>query len=103
MDNATVLAPLKHTPDFREGVLGCRGYPPMGMIALTAGDEGHFIQQGIIDGSIVFVQTLYPFEEGKINVFYVNDEDGEHYKLSMKRIFGKYIGQAVGSFTVLAA
>lgn len=103
MNTTTTLAPLKHTPDYNEGVLGCRGYAPIGIIALTAGDVGHFIQKGIVDGSIVFVQTLYPFEEDQVNVFFVNDEEGEHYKLSTKKISGRYVGQAVGAFTVLSS
>lgn len=101
MTKTTTLATIKHSPDYNDGVLGCRGYAPVGMIALTAGNEGHFLLRGITEGTTVFVQTLYPFQRGKINVYLVNDEEGEHYKLSSEKINGNYIGQAVAAFTDL--
>lgn len=74
----------------------------MGLLALIAGDESHFIQNGIVEGSTIFVQTLYPFQKGKINVFLVDGNDGKNYRLSFDKINGEYIGQAVVAFTDLA-
>ena len=90
---------VKHQPDYENGVLGCRGYAPTGFKSFFAGDEGNYIEDGIVENSIVFVQTMYGFEEGKLNVFLL--PDGKEYKISRTLLPGEYIGQAVASFTDL--
>ena len=102
MNETFALGTVKHSPDYANGVIGCRGYAPMGLLALVAGNEGHFINKGIVEGTTIFVQTLYPFQKGKVNVFLVDENDEENYKLSFDKIDGEYIGQAVVAFTDLS-
>ena len=91
----------KHIPGFSHGVLGCVGYDSKGNVAFVADCEDKYKDLGIIDGSFIFAQSFIDYEEGKLNVFSVEEEGCDCFHLSRTQIPGKYVGRVIAVFTNL--
>ena len=67
--NSIVLSD-KHAPCGYMGILGCNGYEKTdSIICLTANGDNNFLNEGIVEGSILFIETRSKFQEGLLNVF----------------------------------
>ena len=87
----------KHKPCFLKGVIGCGGYANTNsIVCMTANGDNNFIDEGIVENSILFVDTSESFIKGLLNVFKLQPNCLPQYKLSREEIpnasyFGKVI------------
>lgn len=84
----------KHTPCMHAGVIGCSGYSEKNnIICLTASDDNNFLQEGIVQGTLLFVDADSTYEKGKLNVFRYKRERSPQYKLSRTKVpKGSFVG-----------
>lgn len=92
----------KHYPGYSRGVLGCVGYDAKGNVAFVADSSGNYKELGIVEGSIVFAQSLCAFEEGKLSVFSIREEETDYFQLSRTKVPGEYLGRVIAVFTDLS-
>jgi len=87
----------KHKPCYMKGVIGCGGYAiTNSIVCMTANGDNNFIDEGIVENSILFVDTSESFIKGLLNVFKLQPNCSPQYKLSREEIpnasyFGKVI------------
>ena len=73
----------KHPPSTMKGIVGCNGYSnTKSLICLLANGDDNFLSDGIVENSILFIDTTALFEEGLLNVFKYPYENFPQYKLS---------------------
>ena len=65
------------------------------ILCCVAKDDWGFGDIGVLNDSIVFVQRKLTFKEGALNVFNVGDNENKVYKMSRRKIPGKYVGRAL--------
>lgn len=74
-----------HAPYRYMGILGCSGYDPNSkIICLTANGGNHYLKEGIVEGSLLFVDTGEAFRRGALNVFQVHADEPK-YKLARNK------------------
>ena len=62
-----------HAPCGYMGMLGCSGYGnTSNVICMTASGDNHFLNFGIVEGSLLFVDTGKAYTKGVLNVFKYN-------------------------------
>lgn len=61
----------KHKPCIKRDIIGCDGYINKTdcIYCLIVNKDGNFLKDGIIENSVVFVDSSIPYEEDKLNVF----------------------------------
>lgn len=76
-------------------IIGCGGFGhTKSVICLTANDDNNFLNEGIVEGSLLFVDTEKDYQKGELNVFKYNDDTVPEYKLSRTEVDGAtYIGK----------
>lgn len=86
-----------HVPYRFLGVLGCNGYKNTDkVICMTASGDNNFLAEGIIKGSLLFVDTTGECQRGSLNVFKYKAERTPQYKLSRRKIpHATYIGKVL--------
>ena len=85
-----------HPPTISYGVIGCAMYEnENSILCCVAKDDWGFGDIGVLNDSIVFVQRKLTFKEGALNVFNVGDNENKVYKMSRRKIPGKYVGRAL--------
>ena len=83
----------KHPPRIYKDILGCSGYYQKSLICFFANGDNNFVDDGIVENSLLFIDTEKSFDEKKINVFQLSDH---RLKLSKKTInSSKYIGRVI--------
>lgn len=94
--NSIVLSD-KHAPCGYMGILGCNGYENADkIICLTANGDNNFLNEGIVEGSLLFVDTSGKFQEGLLNVFKYKANISPRYKLSRNKIAGaSFVGKVL--------
>lgn len=92
MNTAALLE--KHTPGKQFDIIGCSGYSNMNnIVCLTASADNNFIEEGIVQGTLLFVDKDSTYEKGKLNVFRYKRDRSPQYKLSRTKIpKGSFIG-----------
>lgn len=87
----------KHIPYRHYGILGCDGYDNVDtVICMTASADNNFRQEGIVEGSLLFIDTAGAYEKGRLNVFRYHTERSPQYKLSRRKIpKGTFVGKVV--------
>lgn len=92
----TLCKVSKHSPCSVDGIIGCSGYSNVeSIICLIANDDNNFLNEGIVEKSIVFVDTKGTFENGKLNVFERKDCTPK-LKISRVRLpDSKFIGRII--------
>ena len=87
----------KHPPCGYLGILGCNGYEKSeSVVCLTANGDNTFLNEGIVEGSILLVDTGAEFQEGLLNVFKFRKDCSPRYKLSRNRIAGAaFVGKVL--------
>lgn len=94
--NSIVLSD-KHVPCGSMGILGCNGYEETdSIICLTANGDNNFLNEGIVEGTILFIDTKSNFQDGLLNVFKYKKDISPKFKLSRIKIAGAtYVGKVV--------
>ena len=94
--NSIVLSD-KHVPCGYMGILGCNGYEKADkIICLTANGDNNFLNEGIVEGSILFIETSSKFQEGLLNVFKYKANISPQYKLSRNKVAGAtFVGKVL--------
>lgn len=94
--NSIVLSD-KHAPCGYMGILGCNGYEKTdNIICLTANGDNNFLAEGIVEGSILFIDTSGKFQEGLLNVFKHKSNISPRYKLSRSKVAGAtFVGKVL--------
>lgn len=94
--NSIVLSD-KHVPCGYMGILGCNGYEKTdNIICLTANGDNNFLNEGIVEGSILFIETNSKFQEGLLNVFKYKSNISPQYKLSRNKVAGAtFVGKVL--------
>ena len=75
------------------GVLYGKGFPPAfidNSIIMRANGDNNFLDAGIVENSLVFINTKLKFIEGGLNIFKLSEDK---YKISRKEIKGEYFGR----------
>ena len=79
----SVVFSEKHVPCGYMGILGCNGYEAVDQIVcLMANGDNNFISEGIVENSILFVDTTGKFKPGALNVFSEQSRGVVSYVLS---------------------
>lgn len=86
-----------HAPCGYLGVLGCGGYKNTDqIICLTATGDNNFLSDGIVEGTLLFIDTNSAYQKGQLNVFRYKSERTPQYKLSRKKIpHAAFIGKVL--------
>ena len=75
-----------HVPCGYMGMLGCNGYEQTGdIICLIANGDNNFLNEGIVEGSILFIDTKSKFQQRLLNVFKFKSNISPQYKLSRNK------------------
>ena len=87
----------KHAPGGCMGMLGCDGYQNTDkVICFYASAHNNFISDGIVEGSLVFVDTDCDCLRGNLNVYRRFDGREPQYKLSRKDVpQAAFVGKVV--------
>ena len=73
----------KHPPSTMKDIVGCKGYSnTKSLICLLANGDDNFLSDGIVENSILFIDTTALFEDGLLNVFKYPYDNSPQYKLS---------------------
>ena len=83
----SVVFSEKHVPCGYMGILGCNGYEGTDQIVcLLANGDNNFTSEGIVENSILFVNTTGGYMPGALNVFAEGSKGNESYVLSRNEI-----------------
>lgn len=89
----------EHAPASCMGILGCNGYPNTDkVICFYASAHNNFISEGIVEGSLVFVDTDCEYRRGNLNVYRYQNGKEIQYKLSRKEnLQATFVGKVLMS------
>lgn len=92
----TLCGIADHAPCTYNGIVGCDKYANAdSIICCIANADNNFLNEGIVEKSILFVDTKGIFEVGKLNVF---EREKETPKLKVSRTMlpeAKFVGRVV--------
>ncbi len=78
----SIIAKEKLMPAAYFDILGCRGFDNTeDIVCMTANSDNNFLNEGIVEGTLLFIDTGKTFEEGLLNVFKYDEETTPQYKL----------------------
>ena len=82
-----------HQPKKSKDLLGCCGYSSDDLFCLIANGDNNFVQEGIVENSLLFIDKNKDYDSNSLNVYMLSDEQ---YKLSRTNIEkADYIGRVV--------
>ncbi len=92
-----ITNPQTHSPCGYSGILGCDGYSnTSNIICLVANGDNNFLNEGIVKGTILFIDRNNHFQEGLLNVFCFKEQCEPNYKLSRSKVAkATYIGKVI--------
>ncbi len=92
----TLCDASKHSPYIFNGIVGCDRYSNAGsIICFIANGDNNFLNEGIVEKSILFVDTEGTFETGKLNVFEQKNQTPK-FKVSRTHIpDARFVGRVV--------
>lgn len=77
-------------------MLGCRGFNTKDVICMTANGDNNFLNEGIVEGSVLFIDTKSKYKQGQLNVFKFKEEVSPQYKLSRTKLTGAtFVGKVL--------
>lgn len=83
----------KHCPSYNNGTLGCDGFSNTDAIfCLAANGDNNFLNFGIVENSILFIDKSKEFKEDDLNVYLLKDDT---YKLSRTKLDEEYHGRII--------
>lgn len=91
--NMSVIYNESHPPQKLRGLLGCCGYSSGDLICLIANGDNNFVQEGIVENSLLFIDKNKEYESDRLNVYQFPNEQ---YKLSRTNVDrADYIGRVI--------
>ena len=86
-----------HAPMECMGILGCGGYSNAGnVVCMVASAHNNFISDGIVEGSLVFIDTDCECLRGNLNVYRYQNGRTTQYKLSRKDVLqATFVGKVI--------
>lgn len=94
--NTTLLE--KHSPCITGSILGCEGFEYKNSIfSIMIDGENNFINFGIVEDTIMFVDSDKKFADGEINVYCLNDGT---YTLSRSKMSADFKGRVIMSVNI---
>lgn len=86
-----------HAPCGYLGVLGCGGYKNTEkVICMTATGDNNFLAEGIVEGTILFIDTACEYQKGLLNVYKYDSVKAPQYKLSKRKVpRASYVGKVL--------
>ncbi len=86
----------KHAPCSLNGIVGCNCYLNTdSIICFIANGDNNFLNEGIVEKSILFVDTEGTFETGKLNVF-EQENNTPKFKVSRTQLpDARFVGRVV--------
>ena len=92
----TLCEKTEHNPCCYNGIVGCSSYTNTeSIVCFIANGDNNFLNEGIVEKSILFVDTRGTFEDGKLNVFEQKNQTPK-FKVSRSRLpEGNFIGRVV--------
>lgn len=92
----SIISKENITPCGYMDILGCKGYNTKNIICVTANGDNNFLNEGIVEGSILFVDTSEKYKSRQLNVFKFKEETNPQFKLSRTKVTGAtYIGKVL--------
>ncbi len=89
-----------HTPALSDGILGMDGFSKSDDICcLAANSTGKFLNKGICDGSIIYINRTSSYSENNLNVFVM--PDGGYLLSDKDEPDGFYFGKAIMTVNLL--
>ena len=90
-----------HTPCGCLGVLGCGGYQNTDkVICMKASGDNNFLADGIVEGTLLFIDTDSQYQKGVLNVYKYNTTRLPQFKLSKRRVpKAVYVGKVLMAVT----
>ena len=87
----------EHAPVGYMDVLGCGGYQNTDkVICMIASAHNNFVNDGIVEGTLIFIDTSCERQRGNLNVYQYQHGAQTRYKLSRKDLpHAAFIGKAV--------
>ena len=76
----------KLTPCGFHDILGCQGYNTKSVVCMTANGDNNFLNEGIVEGSILFIDTNQKYTQGQLNVFKYRENTNPQYRLSRTKV-----------------
>ena len=84
------------TPCGYMDILGCNGYDTKNVVCVTANGDNNFLNEGIVEGTLLFVDTSEEYKAGQLNVFKFKEEVTPQLKLSRTKLSGTtYFGKVM--------
>ena len=92
-----VVSMQSHAPVGYMDVLGCEGYQnAANIICMTASGDNHFLSDGIVEGSVLFIDPDSEYQKGNLNVYQYRTKREPQYKLSRKKVpWATFVGKVV--------
>lgn len=92
----TICDISKHTPCSVNGIVGCDRYENTdSIICLIANNDNNFLNEGIVEKSIIFFNTKGTYEPGKLNVF-EREHELPKFKISRTKLSeAKFVGRVI--------
>ena len=99
MNNASHLD--DHVPCGYLGVLGCGGYQNTDkVICMKASGDNNFLADGIVEGTLLFIDTGSQYQKGLLNVYKYSAARSPQYILSKRKIpKAVYVGKVLMAVT----
>ena len=74
------------TPCGYYDILGCSGFMnTKHIVCMTANGDNNFVDEGIVEGTLLFIDTSQSFQKGLLNVLKYADGVEPQFKLSRKK------------------
>ena len=75
----------KHPIVFKNGIIGTAGHEDSDLFAVYANGDGHYIDFGIVEGSLLVVDRHLPYQANALNVFNLTPAETECPMLKISR------------------
>lgn len=85
----SIVAKENMTPCGYYDILGCSGFMnTKHIVCMTANGDNNFVDEGIVEGTLLFIDTSQSFQKGLLNVLKYADGVEPQFKLSRKKLSG---------------
>lgn len=82
----SIVSREKLTPCGYNDILGCQEYNTKSVVCMTANGDNNFLNEGIVEGSILFIDTNQKYAQGQLNVFKYRENTNPQYRLSRTKV-----------------
>ena len=92
----TLIRSQHHRPRINNDVIGLDGYANTdSVVCLIANEDNNFLNEGIVENSILFVDTAKEYREGSLSIYQLTNADTP-FMLSRTPVGGaEYFGRII--------